>query len=131
MNIERIAAFSDGPVGGNPSRLRAEITNEANASIRVSGLARRFEGVSPEVKPTKTIRSSVCVVLEVRAMNPALKTLVELSRDAQMPEPEREAQRRSFVYGNTHFENELITREMVDRAAEAVGPTGARPSDDG
>ena len=30
----------------------------------------------------------------------------------------REQQRRSFVYGNTHFENELITREMVDREAE-------------
>jgi hypothetical protein len=24
------------------------------------------------------------------------------------------------VYGNTHFENELITREMVDREAEKL-----------
>jgi hypothetical protein len=37
-----------------------------------------------------------------------------------MTQAEREAQRRSFAYGNTHFENSLITREMVDRAASVV-----------
>jgi hypothetical protein len=37
------------------------------------------------------------------------------------PTPEhREEQRRSFVYGNTHLENELITREMVAREAEKL-----------
>lgn len=29
-------------------------------------------------------------------------------------------QRRSFAYGNTHFENETITREMVDRIADEM-----------
>ena len=29
-------------------------------------------------------------------------------------------QRLSFVYGNTHIENERITREMVARADEKV-----------
>jgi len=53
-------------------------------------------------------------------MNDALRSLIEASRRAKMPSAEREAQRRSFAYGNTHFENELITRQMVDDAAEAL-----------
>lgn len=53
-------------------------------------------------------------------MNEALKTLIRASRAAAMSPDEREAQRRSFAYGNTHFENPLITREMVDRAAERL-----------
>jgi hypothetical protein len=53
-------------------------------------------------------------------MSPALKSLLETSRQVPMPRTEREAQRRSFAYGNTHFENELITRKMVDDAAEAM-----------
>lgn len=58
-------------------------------------------------------------------MNSALKTLIDASRKARMPREEREAQRRSFAYGNTHFENELITREMVDRAAEKLSATSS------
>lgn len=53
-------------------------------------------------------------------MNEALRTLINASRAAAMSPDEREAQRRSFAYGNTHFENPLITREMVDRAAERL-----------
>ena len=53
-------------------------------------------------------------------MNDALRTLVDRSRALPMPAEEKEAQRRSFAFGNTHFENPLITREMVDRAAVAV-----------
>ncbi len=55
-----------------------------------------------------------------------LKKLLEAARTA-VPSPEhREEQRRSFVFGNTAFENELITREMVDREAEKL----ARERDD-
>jgi len=37
------------------------------------------------------------------------------------PTPEhREEQRRSFAYGNTAFENPLITRDMVDAQAERL-----------
>ena len=36
-----------------------------------------------------------------------------------MTAEEREQQRRSFAYGNTKIENDLITREMVDELAEA------------
>jgi len=32
-----------------------------------------------------------------------------------------EAQRRSFVFGNTALDNDLITREMVDRQANERG----------
>ncbi|MBB4360148.1 hypothetical protein GGD65_001146 [Bradyrhizobium sp. CIR18] len=53
-------------------------------------------------------------------MTDALKKLIEAAKTAN-PSPEhREEQRRSFVYGNTHFENSLITREMVDREAEKL-----------
>jgi hypothetical protein len=50
-------------------------------------------------------------------MTDALKKLLEAAKTAK---PTPELQRRSFVYGNTHFENELITREMVDREAEKL-----------
>jgi hypothetical protein len=53
-------------------------------------------------------------------MNDHLKQLVELSRKTEMTPIQREEQRRSFAYGNTHFENPLITREMVDREAERM-----------
>ena len=50
----------------------------------------------------------------------ALKKLLEAAKTAKPTPEHREEQRRSFVYGNTHFENELITREMVDREAEKL-----------
>ncbi|AWL95482.1 MULTISPECIES: hypothetical protein [Bradyrhizobium] len=56
----------------------------------------------------------------IGVMTDALKKLIEAAKTAN-PSPEhREEQRRSFVYGNTHFENSLITREMVDREAEKL-----------
>jgi hypothetical protein len=36
-----------------------------------------------------------------------------------MSPEEKEAQRRSFAYGNAHIENERVTREMIDKAADA------------
>ena len=54
------------------------------------------------------------------AMTDALKKLLEAAKTAKQTPEQREEQRRSFVYGNTHFENELITREMVDREAEKL-----------
>lgn len=49
-----------------------------------------------------------------------LEELVEAGRKVQMTEQDREAQRRSFVYGNTKIENDLITRETVEEAARQV-----------
>lgn len=49
-----------------------------------------------------------------------LKAKVQLLLDAGKIErvPSRE-QRIDFVYGNTKIENDLITREMVERAVDA------------
>jgi hypothetical protein len=48
-----------------------------------------------------------------------LDALIERARTVKMTGEQREKQRRSFAYGNTKIENDLITREMVDEQAEA------------
>ena len=57
-------------------------------------------------------------------MTDDLDKLIEKARQVVItPEAERE-HRRSFVYGNTHIENERITRELVaevDAEIEAAG----------
>lgn len=54
-------------------------------------------------------------------MTKNLETLLEAAKKAVLTPEEKEQQRRSFAYGNTKIENPRITREMVDRAAEALG----------
>ena len=49
-----------------------------------------------------------------------LSQLIEKARAVKMSSRDREEQRRSFAYGNTKIENDLITREMIDEAAEAL-----------
>jgi hypothetical protein len=53
-------------------------------------------------------------------MTKDLDILIEAARKVQPSADQEEEQRRSFAYGNTAFENSLITREMVDRQAEAI-----------
>ncbi|WP_262272292.1 hypothetical protein [Microvirga yunnanensis] len=53
-------------------------------------------------------------------MTNLLKALLEAAKKADPTPEHREQQRRSFAYGNTHFENNLITREMVDEQAEKL-----------
>ena len=50
----------------------------------------------------------------------SISKLIELAKAVRMTEAQQEEQRRSFVYGNTAFENEAITREMVDASAEGL-----------
>ena len=50
-----------------------------------------------------------------------LEDLVEAGRKVQMTKQDQEAQRRSFVYGNTKIENDIITRDTVDEAARELG----------
>ena len=57
-------------------------------------------------------------------MEQSLSRLVELARRVQMTDEQREEQRRSFAYGNTSLENDDITREMIDRQAEALRQHG-------
>ena len=47
-----------------------------------------------------------------------LDDLIAVARKASMTPDEKEAQRRSFAFGNTNIENDRITRETIDEAAE-------------
>ncbi len=49
-----------------------------------------------------------------------LEQLIAAARKIKMSDEERETQRQSFAYGNTHFENENITRETVVRASQLL-----------
>ncbi len=69
--------------------------------------------------------SSVHIYLKY--MNDSLKKLLDAAKTAKQSPAQLEEQRRSFVYGNTAFENSLITREMVDQEAEKL----AREADAG
>lgn len=53
-------------------------------------------------------------------MTKTLAALIERARAIKMTPEQREEQRRSFAYGNTKIENDLITRQMVDEQAEAL-----------
>jgi hypothetical protein len=55
-----------------------------------------------------------------RIMTEKLEQLIEAARHARPTEEQMEAQRRSFAYGNTAFENPAITRELIDREAERL-----------
>ena len=54
--------------------------------------------------------------------------LVDRARRIEMTPPEKEAQRRSFAYGNANIENSAVTREMVDKAAGELAEEKTAPS---
>jgi hypothetical protein len=56
-------------------------------------------------------------------MSQELQYLIELARRHEITPEEHDAQIRSFAYGNTHFENEAITREDINRAVDALKAT--------
>ena len=60
-------------------------------------------------------------------MSEALSTRLNVARLYTPSKEEREEQRRSFAYGNTAFENALITRRMVDEKAEKLAAESGRP----
>ena len=53
-------------------------------------------------------------------MTDELQALIESARVRPFPAEEREAQRRSFAYGNCKIGNDLVTREMVAVADERI-----------
>lgn len=53
-------------------------------------------------------------------MTAVLEALVAKVQKIQMTEGQMREQRLSFVYGNTHIDNERITREMVAAADEKI-----------
>ena len=58
--------------------------------------------------------------IEVTVMSDHLQMLIESARFHTISPEERQAQRRSFAYGNTKIENDLVTREMVDAQDELL-----------
>jgi hypothetical protein len=58
-------------------------------------------------------------------MSADLEELIERSKKIQPSAGEREKQRRSFAYGNTHFENANITRDTIDKAADKLASDGS------
>lgn len=55
------------------------------------------------------------------AVTRELQQLLEKARGVQMTPEQLREQRRSFVYGNTHIENDRITRELVAEVDDALG----------
>lgn len=53
-------------------------------------------------------------------MTNELKKLIDAAKRVEPTAEHREQQRRSFVYGNTSFENDRITRAMIDEQAEKL-----------
>ena len=49
-----------------------------------------------------------------------LARLIDQARKHRMTPEEEEAQIQSFAYGNTHLENDSITREDIREAAESL-----------
>ena len=53
-------------------------------------------------------------------MTAELEQLIEAARNRPFPESERDAQRRSFAYGNAKIENDHVTWEMIVEADEKI-----------
>ncbi len=53
-------------------------------------------------------------------MTKGLQELLEAAKKIEMSAEQKEEQHRSFAYGNANIENPRVTREMVDKAAEAL-----------
>lgn len=52
--------------------------------------------------------------------NADLAKLLAATFSTEMSPEQKETQRRSFVYGNTKIENDAITRDTVNKAAEQL-----------
>ena len=53
-------------------------------------------------------------------MTKELQELLDAAKSFVVSPEQKEEQRRSFAFGNTNIENPLITREIVDKEAEAL-----------
>jgi hypothetical protein len=53
-------------------------------------------------------------------MTTELQELLDAAKNMVVSSEQKEEQRRSFAFGNTNIENERITRETIDKEAEAL-----------
>jgi hypothetical protein len=51
----------------------------------------------------------------------ALRDLIEAAKKVSMTEADVMEQRRSFAYGNSAFENPMITKDMIKEEGEKLG----------
>jgi len=49
-----------------------------------------------------------------------LQELLDAAKNVQVSSEQKEEQRRSFAFGNANIENSRVTRETVDKEAEAM-----------
>jgi Fic family protein len=54
-------------------------------------------------------------------MTHELEKLLERAKHVRMSEGDKERQRRSFAYGSAKIENDDITKEIIDEAADRIG----------
>ncbi|MCC7365715.1 MAG: hypothetical protein IT303_15230 [Dehalococcoidia bacterium] len=59
-------------------------------------------------------------------MDQDLQARIDAARHVRMSQDAKERQRRSFAYGNTHIENERITKATIDEAAERLSSHATR-----
>lgn len=59
-------------------------------------------------------------------MSNELQELINMAKRHEISDEEHKAQVRSFAYGNTHFENEAITRADIDEAVNALNAEPVR-----
>ncbi len=55
-----------------------------------------------------------------------LEKLISRARGVKMSGKEREAQRRSFAYGNCKIDNDDVTRDLINREAERLAVRDAK-----
>lgn len=58
----------------------------------------------------------------------SLEQLIETARSHKMTDAEREAQIRSFAYGNAHMSNPAITMEHIDHAMKELNAVDTIPT---
>lgn len=64
-------------------------------------------------------------MVEVVTVSQDFQALLKASRLVQMTQAQREEQRRSFAYGNTHIENERVTKTTIEVAAQSLAEEDA------
>ena len=53
-------------------------------------------------------------------MSEELEKLLAMAKDVTMTPDQQERQRRSFAYGNARIENDQITWDQIDSAADSI-----------
>lgn len=64
--------------------------------------------------------TAVNICMGGNSMSDELRELLAAAKKADLTSDDKEAQRRSFAYGNTKIENDRITRALVDQEADRL-----------